>query len=286
MSIDEPGATTVAPLSFLWLELTGRCQLACRHCYADSSPAGSHGWMTSADWVRVIDEAPEWGVRLVQFIGGEPTLHPALPELIDHALSRALAVEVFTNLVHISDELWDTFAQPGVSLATSYYSDKADQHAAVTGRPSYARTKANITEAVRRGIPLRAGVIDLGDGQRVEAARTELADLGVARIGYDRLRQIGRGVRDEDTRAKQLCGRCGDGRAAVRPDGTVSPCVFARWVRTGSVLDGPLSAAVTTIPAARAELVEQGMPMRRGRGCNPDDDGCPPNGGDCYPVNE
>lgn len=286
MSTRESGATTVAPLSFLWLELTGRCQLACRHCYADSSPAGTHGSMSSADWVRVIDEAAEWGVRAVQFIGGEPTLHPALPELINHALSRALAVEVFTNLVHVSAELWDAFTQPGVSLATSYYSDDADQHAAITGRPSYARTQANLAEAGRRGIPLRAGVIDLGDGQRAQQAIDELAVLGVARIGYDRLRQIGRGVRDEDSTARQLCGRCGDGRAAVRPDGIVGPCVFARWVRAGSVLDGPLGAAVATIPAARAELIEQGMPMRGGRGCNPDDDECPPGGGDCYPVND
>lgn len=32
-----------APLRFLWLEITGRCQLACAHCYADSGPTGTHG---------------------------------------------------------------------------------------------------------------------------------------------------------------------------------------------------------------------------------------------------
>ena len=36
-------------LSFMWLELTGKCQLACGHCYADSGPAGTHGTMTAAD---------------------------------------------------------------------------------------------------------------------------------------------------------------------------------------------------------------------------------------------
>lgn len=278
--------TTVERPTFVWLELTGFCQLECWHCYPDSSPAGTHGSMSTGDWIRVIDEAVDLGVRQVQFIGGEPTLHPALPELIRHAVSRAVGVEVFSNLVHVTAELWAVFAQPGVSLATSYYSDDAQQHASITGRPSYARTKANIAEALRRGIPLRAGVIDLGDGQRVEAARSELADLGVARIGYDRLRQVGRGLRDEDVTAAQLCGRCGDGTAAIRPDGTVSPCVFARWVRTGSVLDGPLSAAVATIPAARAELAEQGMPERGARGCNPDSNDCAPKGGECYPIND
>ena len=50
-------------------------------------------------------------VEFVQFIGGEPTLHPALPKLIDHALTRGLAVEVFTNLVHVTEALWGVFSE-------------------------------------------------------------------------------------------------------------------------------------------------------------------------------
>jgi hypothetical protein len=30
---------------------------------------------------------------------------------------------VFSNLVHVTDDLWEVFSQPGISLATSYYSD-------------------------------------------------------------------------------------------------------------------------------------------------------------------
>ncbi|MGH3903937.1 MAG: radical SAM protein [Pseudonocardiaceae bacterium] len=207
--------------SFLWLEITGRCQLQCMHCYAESGPDGTHGTMTRRDWVRVLDQAVHLDVEMVQFIGGEPTLYPGLAGLVEHALGCGLQVEVFSNLVHISDELWEVFSRPGISLATSYYSDDPDQHAAVTARPSYGRTKANIVEAVRREIPLRAGVIDLGRGQRAEAAQAELADLGVPSVGYDRLRQIGRGVRDRQTSVEQLCGHCGDGVAAVSPDGAV-----------------------------------------------------------------
>lgn len=79
-------------LSFLWREITGRCQLTCRHCYADSGPRGTHGSMTGEDWKRVIDEAARLGVGHVQFIGGEPTLHPALPDLVRHARRRGIEV--------------------------------------------------------------------------------------------------------------------------------------------------------------------------------------------------
>src|SRR5690606_35962982 len=120
--------------------------------------------MTTTDWLRVLDQAAALGVEMVQFIGGEPTLHPDLPRLVEHAPHHGLAVEVFTNLVHVTAELWELFSRPGVSLATSYYSDDPAEHAGITGRPSHLRTKANIAEAIRRGIPLRVGVIDLGGG--------------------------------------------------------------------------------------------------------------------------
>ncbi|MGH3779149.1 MAG: radical SAM protein [Pseudonocardiaceae bacterium] len=61
-------------LSFVWLEITGKCQLECVHCYADSGPQGTHGTMTTEDWVVVIGQAAALGTRMIQFIGGEPTL--------------------------------------------------------------------------------------------------------------------------------------------------------------------------------------------------------------------
>jgi MoaA/NifB/PqqE/SkfB family radical SAM enzyme len=139
-------------LSFVWLELTGRCQLRCTHCYAESGPSGTHGSMSAADWLRVIDQAAGLGVKSVQFIGGEPTVYPDLAVLVLHALARVMHVEVFSNLVHVRPDLWMLFSVPGVSLATSYYSDDPGQHEAITGRRgSHAKTRANIAEAIKRG---------------------------------------------------------------------------------------------------------------------------------------
>lgn len=176
-------------LHFVWLEITGKCSLLCQHCYADSGPGGTHGTMDVTDWRRVIEETARLGGRMVQFIGGEPTLHPALPDLINYALACRLQAEVFSNLVHVTPALWRVFVQRGVRLATSYYSDMAWEHESITrGRGNYIRTRANIVEAVRRSIPLRVGLIDVQNGQRIVQARTELASLGVTDIGMDRLR--------------------------------------------------------------------------------------------------
>lgn len=237
----------MSDLSFVWLEITGKCQLNCAHCYADSGPKGTDGEMTLEDWSSVIEQAAGLGTKMVQFIGGEPTLNRNLPRLVEHALGRGVEVEVFSNLVHVPPTLWDVFERPGVRLATSYYADNAKQHEAITkGRGSYTRTKANIVEALRRSIPLRVGVIDVEDGQRVDEARRELAELGVlGEVRVDHLRQVGRGVREQAPNVDQLCGNCTRGTVAISPTGDVWPCVFSRWLPVGNVRQEALVEIIT-----------------------------------------
>ncbi|MGH3854416.1 MAG: radical SAM/SPASM domain-containing protein [Pseudonocardiaceae bacterium] len=275
-------------LRFAWLELTGRCSLLCDHCYADSGPKGTDGAMLPEDWLRAIDELAQLSGRMVQFIGGEPTLHRSLPTFVDHALIGGLGVEVFSNLVHVSPKLWEVFAQPGVRLATSYYSDNATEHDVITkGKNSYARTRANIIEALRRSIPLRVGLIDVQDGQRVEQARAELEAFGVTEIGPDRLRQIGRGVRDQQSSVDQLCGRCADGVVAISPSGTVWPCVFARWLPVGNIRESPLREILDG--AILAKIRSQLQRNFTERQCGPDkqrcapESRCDPSQNDCKP---
>jgi MoaA/NifB/PqqE/SkfB family radical SAM enzyme len=271
-------------VSFLWLEITGKCQLHCTHCYADSGPAVTHGAMTGDDWSRVIDEARTLGVTMVQFIGGEPTLHPNLSRLVQHALDRELTVEVFSNLVRVTPWLWDIFSLPGVRLATSYYSDDPAQHEAITKRRgSYARTRANIIEALRRSIPLRIGVIDTHSSQQVEQTVTELEALGVTDITIDNLRQVGRGVRNNKPDIDQLCGGCAWGKVAVAANGEVWPCVFARWMPLGNVRTTPLGEIVT-VPRMK-EIHLQLFTITRG--CTPGscDPQCPPScSPSCIPM--
>ncbi|ANZ34952.1 hypothetical protein BBK82_01555 [Lentzea guizhouensis] len=252
-------------LRFAWLEITGKCQLSCTHCYAESGPRGGTGAMTARDWFRVISHVAELGAHRVQFIGGEPTLHPDLARFVDHSLAAGLEVEVFSNLVHIAPALWETFTRPGVRLATSYYS----AHDAVTRRPgSHARTTANITKALDRAIPLRVGVIDVGSGS--SDALVELDALGVRDVGVDTVRAVGRGTALSSPGPDQLCGRCGHGAVAVSTSGDVWPCVFARWMALGNILDMDLAdVLLNAAPVA---------PVTAGPSCWPQGGGsCAPN---------
>jgi MoaA/NifB/PqqE/SkfB family radical SAM enzyme len=277
----EPSSGTIREtnLTFVWLEITGRCQLECIHCYAESGPNGTHGLMERTDWLGVIDQCADLGVQMVQFIGGEPTLHPDLTMLVEYALDQGLEVEVFTNLVRVSARMWDTFSRPGVRLACSWYSSDPKQHLLITKRNTHARTKANITKALAHGVPLRAGIIGMLDDQNVQAATTELEALGVVDVGVDHLRQVGRGIRDRDATVAELCGNCGDGVLAIGPNGAVWPCVFTRWMPVGNVQDSSLAELLAgQALAARTAELQAAFSGQPSGACNPDcNPTCAPN---------
>ncbi|MCW2632260.1 MAG: Radical [Pseudonocardia sp.] len=274
---------------FAWLWLTDRCQLACRHCASDSGPHGTHGSMALADWKRVIDELAAAAVTDVQFYGGEPTSHPDLPQLIEHARSAGLTVEVYSNLFAITPRVWATLQQPGVRLATSYYSADQAEHELVTGRSgSHQRTRANIAAAVRRGIPVRVGIVRMRPEQDVAGAVAELTAIGVPaeRIHVDDLRRIGRGGGGAAGGVEELCGHCGDGSVAIRPDGRVQLCAFSgeQLGSIGNVHDQSLAQVLAGAAREQARAVLAGMPSKGP--CQPDGGPCIPKGGECLPYSD
>ncbi|MFJ8213238.1 radical SAM protein [Streptomyces sp. NPDC096033] len=272
-TVTEPAAG----VDFLELEITRKCQLTCpSHCYAGAGPLQDHGTMTTADWKNVIREAAAVGVSKVQMIGGEPTLHPDFMELVQYALDEGLLVQVYSNLYQVRANHWPLFEHPRVSLATSYYADTDTGHDQVTARTgSHAKTRANIIEVLRRGIRLQVGIVDVVDGQRVEEARAELQALGVKAINVDRVRGVGNAAKMLPS-TSELCGRCTRGRAAIMPDGQVTPCVLGRFLPAGDVTENGLAAVLNS--SKWAEIAAT-IPQPRMNACPPDDSS------DCDPAN-
>ncbi len=289
-TLKEDHVNTPVPVPpSLALELTGKCQLACMHCYAQSGPDGSHGPMTLIDWKGVIGQAKALGVRGIQFIGGEPTMHPGFVDLLQYAIDAGHGVEVYSNLVHVDEDLWPLLACERVSIATSYYSPSQREHGQITRRPrALARTRNNIARAVGLGIPIRAGVVQVLDSQQVDAAMQDLVGLGVPeqRIAVDRMRHIGRPA-PEARDVHQLCGRCGTTTAAVLPNGDVVPCTMSRWMTAGNVKEKLLAdifdstqwlQQLSKIPARANRCDPIGQ-------CSPSDVCTPQDSNDCDPAN-
>jgi MoaA/NifB/PqqE/SkfB family radical SAM enzyme len=235
-------------LQFLWLEITEKCNLQCVHCYADSGPYGRlEGNMKLTDWFRSLDEAYELGCRFIQFIGGEPTLHPHFKELISYAGRKSFdSIEVFTNGTRITSDLIYCLKEYPVQLATSFYSPNPQVHDAITlSSGSWHRTVNGIKKAINSNMSLRVGIIatDSNAGE-VDQTIAFLKDMGVTRIGVDHQRKIGRGAdvsrprQNQDESYAELCGQCWKQRLCVTAAGDVFPCVFSRATYLGRAKDG------------------------------------------------
>ena len=275
---------TAQPLRHLWLEITGRCNLECGHCYSDSGPdAELTGRMALADWYKLIDDAKAQGCQQVQIIGGEPLVHPDFAAILEHAAKSMPTVEVFTNATMLTRERIALLKRAGASVATSIYADNATTHDAVTQRRgSFARTTSNIVAAIEAGLSVRASVIitKANSDQDVERTISYLKGIGIHSIGIDDARAVGRGAVNDNNQdpVAALCGHCFDGSICATFDGKSHPCIMSRTIDLGDVRQG-LSNVLDARDSA-AEVIRPRF-QTRSDDCLPRT--CSPNGEKCLP---
>jgi sulfatase maturation enzyme AslB (radical SAM superfamily) len=300
MSETQTTSEHAAPtdLSFLWLELTNRCNLQCSHCYASSGPwEGAGDTMQRSEYERILREAAALDCRQVQFIGGEPTLNPDLSHLIRKAADYGYGfIEVFANLTRVTDDLIESFLTNSVNIATSVYASEAEVHDSVTTvSGSFDRTVRNIRRLIASGIRVRAGFIEMPQNVGLfGATESFLRELGVGSVGWDRLRSFGRaGSHECGPAMSELCGSCASGTLCVAPDGRVSPCIMSKAWGVGSCRRSSLAELVSTprLAEVRHDIRDATMrPIRNGASgvhaqCDPGKT-CFPCGPDkqCYPC--
>ncbi len=130
-------------------------------------PGLGHGRMRFEDWTRVLDQLHDLGCSTVQFIGGEPTIHPHFCELVEYAAQLGFEIEVYSNLAGITERMWSLFERYAVNLACSFYADTPEIHDEITSTTgSFSKTVSNIKKALALGLTLRVGMIDMQQAWR------------------------------------------------------------------------------------------------------------------------
>ncbi len=102
----NPARVALKGLDNLWIQVAGtRCNLSCSHCFNDSGPASrAFGLLPEAGVLAALAEAARRGAREIFFTGGEPFLHPGMPDFLSRALKLAPAT-VLTNGTLIDEAL-------------------------------------------------------------------------------------------------------------------------------------------------------------------------------------
>lgn len=118
------------------IALTYRCQNRCTFCYADAPRRGHDVPEMSTDEVKVIIDRIFYEAHCptVSFTGGEPTLRPDLAELVAHAKSQGMRVNLITNGLRCADAAYVVeLANAGLDSAqVSLEGGSAAVHDAIT----------------------------------------------------------------------------------------------------------------------------------------------------------
>lgn len=131
---------------FAWLEITQQCNLKCVFCYEESDCYKKNN-MTMEDFEKAKQFLLNYGITDIQFIGGEPMIHPNLKEMILSCHGKFKTIEVYTNGTFITQEWCDFFKKYGIQVAISIHSFIPEEADKIT------QTKGAY-KLIRRGIEL------------------------------------------------------------------------------------------------------------------------------------
>lgn len=122
------------------LRINGHCNMGCSFCFVDLS----HPNVPEPRLMAEVDRLARGGATHLVLSGGEPSLHPALPRLIEHARACGMTeVEVQTNGVKFARrEYTERVVRAGLTTAcVSLHSSDAAESDAITKQPdAFAKT--------------------------------------------------------------------------------------------------------------------------------------------------
>jgi radical SAM protein with 4Fe4S-binding SPASM domain len=201
--IHELGLETIMPFSArpsapyrLDLALTYRCNNDCAHCYNVEGRQVEE--ISTADWKRILDRAWELGIPHIIFTGGEPTLHPDLPELIAHAERNGQITGLNTNARRLSDAGYvETLVQAGLDhVQITLESNQAGVHDQMVRRKgAHAQTVRGLKNVLASPLFVMTNTTMLRTNvHTIPATLDFLAETGVPTIGLNALIYAGRGA--------------------------------------------------------------------------------------------
>jgi len=123
--------------------VTRYCNARCGFCLAppDGAHPGAQTLLQRIDWLL------ERGVASIHFCGGEPTIHPALPELLAYVRSRGKKSRLTTNGIALSDELFLELQRSRTQVKVSLHGDR-EHHDAMVGREAFGAATDNLRRLV------------------------------------------------------------------------------------------------------------------------------------------
>lgn len=179
----EPG---LRKLGKIYLELTYRCNYACRACYLGprllrpGDRTAREG--TTGQWLRLADEAGALGCSFATVTGGEPFLRKDILEILRGLSQHGILTEINTNASAVTAQMADALAPLLLSTVevSLYGYDTASTESYTSNPSSFAATLRGVQHLVEREIPVRVKFFATRENiSGFSEAERQLAELGL-----------------------------------------------------------------------------------------------------------
>lgn len=140
------------------IELTHRCNLACRHCYQFRPREGE---LEAGRWIETLNELVERGCLFLAFTGGEPLLKEGFRDILLAAAERSFYVTLQTNATLVDGGTARFLGSiPTLRVDVSVYGARPATHDFLTlEKGSFAATRRALELLRENGVPLMLKVV-------------------------------------------------------------------------------------------------------------------------------
>lgn len=181
--MSDTNTTTPRPFGLL-AELTYRCPLHCPYCSNPTSYPPTGKELTTAEWVRALEEASDLGVLHVLFSGGEPLLRPDLPELVAAGRQAGLYTNLITSAIGLTRARAELLKAAGLdAVQISFQAEEAALADAIAGATAHTRKREAARLVRELGFPLTVNVVlHRGNIDRIAAIIALAEELDAERL--------------------------------------------------------------------------------------------------------
>lgn len=141
--------------------ITSKCNLNCKHCYAQATEEALPGELSTEEAKKFIDGLADWGVKFLVLDGGEPLCRPDFLHIASHASSKCIMTGIGSNGTLIDRAMAQKIKEAGVqAVAISIDSVRGEIHDAFRGkRGAFYQAMNGMVACKEIGLPFQLGMV-------------------------------------------------------------------------------------------------------------------------------
>ena len=156
----ESISEAISPPFLVSYRITTKCNLKCKHCFAEATEERAHNELSTEEAFRLIDDLAKWGIGLLLLSGGEPLCREDFLEIASYATKKGIKTGVGSNGTLIDATMARKMKEAGIkTVGISIDGADARSHDSLRGEGSFYRALGGASACKTEGLPFQFNMV-------------------------------------------------------------------------------------------------------------------------------